>query len=383
MTKSTERQRARLKARTRCHSGNQLRLRDIIVRPKTLKTYQISASRFLSFCSDNFGRWPQSYIDLDLCLCAFIEHDWAEGDPKSWALNTISVMAHFMPAVRGKTPGSSCLMNGWTKTLLPERAPPLPSLFATAVAGAALRRQDLRLCVLILIAFHALLRTGELCRVQASHFVRPGKAGPILLTLSNTISGIRRGDLAENVVLTDPVEHLWPKNSQSFRTQFRELCADARLPPLPWRPYSLRRGGATAHFLQFGSLDKTAVRGRWQSTRTARLYVDEGVAALASIVPHAGPRASHPIFGGKCGHWTDALSVNQNWQQVETAADWISCSLLGLRRPFRGVRRVMVVPCLRRPASRCRGSWRPPAFSTELSCKAHPREGIFRAGRQT
>ena len=299
MTKNTERQRARLKARTRCHSGNKLRLRDIIVRPKTLKTYQISASRFLSFCSDNFGRWPQSYIDLDLCLCAFIEHVWEEGDPKSWALNAISAMAHFMPAVRGKTPGSSRLMKGWTKTELPERAPPLPTLFATAVAGAALRRQDLRLCVLILIAFHALLRTGELCRVQASHFVRPGKAGPIFLTLSNTKSGIRRGDLAESVVLTDPVliqylhvlltrilpgEHLWPKDSQSFRTQFRELCADARLPPLPWRPYSLRRGGATAHFLQFGSLDKTAVRGRWQSTRTARLYVDEGVAALASIV---------------------------------------------------------------------------------------------------
>ena len=84
-------------------------------------------------------------------------------------------MAHFMPAVRGKTPGSSRLMKGWTKTELPERAPPLPTLFATAVAGAALRRQDLRLCVLILIAFHALLRTGELCRVQASHFVRPDK----------------------------------------------------------------------------------------------------------------------------------------------------------------------------------------------------------------
>ena len=127
---------------------------------------------------------------------------WEEGDPKSWALNAISAMVHFMPAVRGKTPGSSRLMNGWTKTELLERAPPLPTLFATAVAGAALRRQDLRLCVLILIAFHALLRTG---RVQASHFVRPGKAGPIFLTLSNTKSGIRRGDLAESVVLTDPV----------------------------------------------------------------------------------------------------------------------------------------------------------------------------------
>ena len=160
-------------------------------------------------------------------------------------------------------------------------------------------RQDLRLCVPILVAFHALLRTGELCRVQASDFVQPEKVGPIFVTLSNTKSGIRRGDLAESVVLTDPVlieylhvlltrilpgEHLWPKDSQSFRTQFRELCADARPPPLPWRPYSLRSGGATAHFLQFGSLDDAAVRGRWQSTRTARLYVDEGIAAHASIV---------------------------------------------------------------------------------------------------
>ena len=53
-----------------------------------------------------------------------------------------------------------------------------------------------------MVAFHAWLRTGELCRVQASHFVRHGKAGPILLTLPDTKSGIRRGDLAKSVVLT-------------------------------------------------------------------------------------------------------------------------------------------------------------------------------------
>ena len=30
-------------------------------------------------------------------------------------------------------------MKAWTKTELPERAPPLPTLFATALPGAALR----------------------------------------------------------------------------------------------------------------------------------------------------------------------------------------------------------------------------------------------------
>ena len=48
------------------------------------------------------------------------------------------------------------------------------------------------------------------------------------------------------------------------------------------------------------------------------------------------------------------------------------CTLPGLRRPFRGVRRVMVVPCLRRPASRSRRPWRPPAFSTNFGTMGVP-----------
>ena len=82
----------------------------------------------------------------------------------------------------------------------------------------------------------------------------------------------------------------------------------------------------------------------------------------------------------------DDLSVNQNWQQVETAADWISCSLPGLRRPFRRVWRVMVVPCSATACLACvavLGDRRPFRHFWELSCMAHPREGISRAGRQT
>ena len=42
-------------------------------------------------------------------------------------------------------------------------------------------------------------------------------------------------------------------------------------------------GGATAHFLEYGSLDKTAIRGRWSSTKTARIYINEAVSTLAQI----------------------------------------------------------------------------------------------------
>ena len=56
-----------------------------------------------------------------------------------------------------------------------------------------------------------------------------------------------------------------------------------------------------------------------------------------------------------------SLSVNQNWQQVETAADWIQLQLAWPEAALPRCAGVMVVPSLRRPASRCRGSWRPPA----------------------
>ena len=49
------------------------------------------------------------------------------------------------------------------------------------------------------------------------------------------------------------------------------------------KAYSLRRGGATAHFRELGHYDRTTERGRWGNVATARRYLDEGVASLAEL----------------------------------------------------------------------------------------------------
>ena len=81
-----------------------------------------------------------------------------------------------------------------------------------------------------------------------------------------------------------------------------------------------------------------------------------------------------------------ALSVNQNWQQVKPAASWKSCSLTGLRRPFRGVRgpwpfrlygglpRGVAVLCDRRPMLSyiCTPARRIPRRPSNLTCVAVP-----------
>ena len=175
-----------------------------------------------------------------------------------------------------------------------------------ALAGVALERRQVRLAVALMVAFHAMLRTGEFLTLQVCHFVMPLAAGPVVLALEDTKGSQRRGIKAESVVLTDPTligylrvvlprlrpgERLYGGSGYQFREDVRSLCYLARLPAANWRPYSLRRGGATAHFLEFGSLDRTAVRGRWTSVQTARIYIDEGVATLAQLIATDNQRA--------------------------------------------------------------------------------------------
>ena len=50
-----------------------------------------------------------------------------------------------------------------------------------------------------------------------------------------------------------------------------------------FRPYSLRRGGATSYFAKHASLDRLLIAGRWQSSKTARVYINEGLAILAEL----------------------------------------------------------------------------------------------------
>ena len=70
---------------------------------------------------------------------------------------------------------------------------------------------------------------------------------------------------------------------QRLHAKFQRLVRTARLPDANLQPYSSRRGEAAAHVQEFGSLEDTAVRGRWKSTSTARLHINEGIAAPADL----------------------------------------------------------------------------------------------------
>lgn len=47
--------------------------------------------------------------------------------------------------------------------------------------------------------------------------------------------------------------------------------------------YSFRRGGATWHFLSSQSLERTLLRGRWGSSSTARIYLQDAAATVSHL----------------------------------------------------------------------------------------------------
>ena len=146
------------------------------------------------------------------------------------------------------------------------------------------------------VAFFGLLR--ELLSLRAKDIFIPGPKGPAVLSLGLTKGGARQG-AAESVTLHERsiLPALWKWKQSATPSQFltvkphawRALFAKAnealRLNDLHFRPYSLRRGGATFWFNQHGSFDRLLVQGRWAAARTARVYLNDGLAQLADMSP--------------------------------------------------------------------------------------------------
>lgn len=83
---------------------------------------------------------------------------------------------------------------------------------------------------------------------------------------------------------------------QKWRTLFNQALEALKLEAFGFRPYSLRRGGATWWFSKHHSLDQILLQGRWQAAKTARVYLNEGLAALAEMKIPTNHRSLTPFL---------------------------------------------------------------------------------------
>ena len=79
-----------------------------------------------------------------------------------------------------------------------------------------------------------------------------------------------------------PYEYLTDK-PHVWRDLFQSCLKGIKVEQWGFRPYSLRRGGATSLFVKVGSLDRVLILGRWTAVKTAKIYLNSGLAMLADI----------------------------------------------------------------------------------------------------
>jgi len=241
---------------------------------------------------------PIDDVDLDGSIAKFVEQLWQEGDPRYWAEDMLSGFTKMIPSLKGGFRLSWSLVTAWQRNEPPQRCAPLSLDVLLAMIGYAVQRGWLGMCALLAVGFHCVLRTAEMYHLRVADFEFDDAGSKGVLTLAESKSGTRY-NVIESVTITDPVvirmvraitegmdkgALLYPEGTMHFRRCFDQMVSGLSLSSsLLYKPYSIRRGAATADFLKHGKLSLTCVRGRWNNERSCRIYVNEATTALSSI----------------------------------------------------------------------------------------------------
>ena len=312
-------------------------LRSLTVSNKTSTRYIAARTKFYNFLRENSLEIPSRREHFDSLLAEYIEHLWAEGEGRGLAADTVAGMQDADPKLKGQLQLTWRLLKTWNVNEVPNRAPPLTETALEAMVGWSFFHGHFGFGVSLLVGFYGMLRTGELTSLRCSHIFMKAETAPAVLSLGLTKSGKRVG-VSESVTLNVAVALRWlwawkqsvkPQalfvpSVSAWRKLFSECLQALQLTLFEFRPYSLRRGGATFWFGKHASFDKLMVAGRWQAAKTARIYLNESMAVLAdmrlpqkSLLPFvrvfhnqaSPPHLSSRARRKKRGTWKGGLSL--------------------------------------------------------------------------
>jgi integrase len=280
------------------------------VTPGTFRIYRAAVQAWVEWAVEH-GEDPLDEDDLDDCLLEYTQHLYEEGGSKSAAKNAVCGLGLLLPRLRRMLPKARLAIRGWNNLEPGTSYPPLTWELACLLAVHLSLKSSLlaRLAIGVVLAFDCFLRVSELVNLRREDI---GFAGDARLGMTdpgdssaNVIVIIRKGKTGKNqwvelmdpqliellrglVKATKPGQLLFPVTTTIFRREFKAGCAELGLSPL-YVPHSLRHGGATRYrHLKKWSIETVMHRGRWASGKSARLYIQAGVAmAMATEVPRS------------------------------------------------------------------------------------------------
>ena len=271
-------------------------LRWATLAPKTVALYREAFAnlwRWVGVLPPRVIRDPVAY---DMLIADFIMYAWQSGLTRAHAGNALSASIKVYPEVRGRLAESWYLLNAWTKLEVSCRAGPLPPELCIGMIHICLEDNDIATAFLLALGFECFLRPGEILGLRWGDIDVPQASSPGIIRLVDTKTSRRTG-APEVLTFRDPLTialylalelrrsrqdspllPIFAGTEADFRAKFKRLVAMQGAGTWGLRPHSIRRGGATAYFRATGSMSRTVERGRWATTRVARLYICDGLA---------------------------------------------------------------------------------------------------------
>ena len=283
--------------RTRIERVRQRRsviLRDAGITERTQCRYFVGLRRILPILESS-----KSLGDMDGKIAEWIQDCWERGDVLHQISDALCGLHHYEPWTRKQLPESWKVFAVWRKLESPNRAPPLTATVINAWLMYCIQHCDLEFGALIALGFYALLRTGEMLQVRPCDLLLGPDNG--VVSLSDTKTGLRNA-AKETVSFDHPLAleilrvacevktkqgfrnvPIWTRSAQSFRNVFAHHIKRFDLVQHGFRPYSLRRGGATRLFQISGSMETALLKGRWASAKVAKIYLADGLSFLPGL----------------------------------------------------------------------------------------------------
>ena len=141
------------------------KLQDLTVQPVTRERYRKARESFYEWLRQENLVMPTTAFYLDSMVSDYLEYLWAAGKGRSMGSNILAALQDAQPHFRGKLKNSWRLMKAWVTHEVPNRAPPMPLDVLHVLVGYALFKKEPLFALNLLLAFHGLLRTGELLNV--------------------------------------------------------------------------------------------------------------------------------------------------------------------------------------------------------------------------
>ena len=299
------------------------RLRATLVRPATLRAYTTACIWFFGLGID----YGEDEWDIDAAIGDAIELAWDSGLSRAMIGNLICGLEHFVNPLRGKLKESWRLWKVWGQREVPARAPPLSGRATLALCWYMWVWGYPEAALLTYLGFQRFLRTMEFLGLRVNQLTFGRSKVHIGLASSK---GAQRHGTTEGVTVDDswlvgqlrqlcrqlcPGDLLLPITPRQYRALFDAAVQGLELPPT-FKPYSLRRGGASQHFQRNGNMDVTMEIGRWGNVQTAKTYVNVALMDLVTIqqleTTTVGAAANafikHVVLGGGTT-WRAAASI--------------------------------------------------------------------------